>query len=181
MSSASVLPGQRVRYFLRDGRPPDRLSPRRTFGQPRKWRHENEVLHGYEDRPDDPRQRTREPQIGLPQTTEASAPQVTPMILRRDTRELRERVVHMERLVMQDLVKHRAGRWVIFQHIAVHSEATGRGFLGQVEEREHRVIRFVVHLQVVETVPARREPISLERRRRRRANGWEQRCGALAE
>ena len=50
------------------------------------------------------------------------------------------------------------------EHLRVEREASGRRLLGQVKEREQRLVALLVDAQVVEAALARRQPVGLEAR-----------------
>ena len=61
----------------------------------------------------------------------------------------------MEDFVAKDLLENRAGFRVVADDLAVDREASGGGFLGDVQEREQPVIGLAFDPEVVEAVAAR--------------------------
>src|SRR5437667_12422783 len=96
----SVLASHRVVALRRDGGPARLLPARRASGQPGKRRKEDEVLNGQNRSADHTGDAAGDPQIGFPEAGQACAPEADAMALGRYARELRERVVHVEHLVM---------------------------------------------------------------------------------
>ena len=80
--------------------------------------------------------------------------------------ELRERVIHMELLVMQNLFEDRARGRIAFDCIAIDGESRRRIFFGDMQKREHRFIALLVDAQIVETMSGRRSPREWIRRAR---------------
>src|SRR5260370_23350765 len=92
-------------------------------------------------------------QIGFPQAAEAGAPEPLPMALGQDAPQLRQRIVHVKYLVAQDLVENGASRRVVFEHLAIDTEAAGGSLFRQMQECEQHVIASV-NAQVVDAVSA---------------------------
>src|SRR5262245_35379760 len=114
LMACSVLFGQRAGAFRGDRRPPDGLAACRTPGEPGKWWQDDEVMDRQEHPADDTSEPDGQPQVRLPQAAEARPPQSRPVMARLDASELHEGVVHVKRLVVEDLVEHRACRAVVF-------------------------------------------------------------------
>src|ERR1700733_8794605 len=68
----------------------------------------------------------------------------------------------MKHLVAQDFLEDRAGRNIVFQHIAIDGETVGSRFFRQMKKSKESLIGFLVHAQVVDTMPAGRQPVSLK-------------------
>src|SRR5258706_13280447 len=81
------------------------------------------------------------------------------MTLRGDSNELCERVVHMKHLIAKNVVKDALGGRIRLQCVAIHGEAAGGRFLGDVQEGQHRVVRLLIDLQAIEAMSARTKPV----------------------
>src|SRR5689334_12739842 len=75
------------------------------------------------------------------------------MLPRRDADELGERVVHVKHLVVKDVVENLLRVGIAAEHIAIHRETAGGLALGNVQEREQRVIGLLANLDVIEAMP----------------------------
>src|ERR1700722_5977301 len=87
----------------------------------------------------------------------------------------------MEHLVAEDFLEDRAGRGIAFQYIPVNGKTVSGSFFGQVKESKESVIALFVHAQVVDAVPAGRQPIGLETRARSRIEPTENLVAPLVE
>ena len=86
-----------------------------------------------------------------------------PVTLGRDADELCERVVHVKHLIMENFLEDGPRAQIGLQYVAIDGEPAGGGLLRQMEECQHRVVCLFVDLQVVEAMPARRNPVGLKR------------------
>src|SRR5260370_35952551 len=130
----SVLPFERIVALLRDRYPSLRLPALGAFREPGEKRKQDEVLDGQDEPAKQAGQRGRKPQVRFPQTAEPRAPQPPPVGFRRDPAELRKRVVHVKRLVVQDLVKNLARRRIVLHYLAIDGETAGDRLLRQVQK-----------------------------------------------
>src|SRR6266567_7854177 len=106
---------------------------------------------------------------------------MTSISLGRYSSELSKRVIHVERLVVQNLFENCARRRIMLHYVTVDRESAGSCLFRQVKECEHRLIGLIVHLQVIQTVAARREPLALKCRVRTAREGTQKRCRSLTE
>src|SRR3954464_1913235 len=104
----SVLAAERLAGRVRAGIPPPGVTPPGALGQPCERRQEEEVLHGENGAADHAGERAGQAQVRLPQAAETRAPQARAMTLRGNANELRERVVHVKHLVVEDVVEDSA-------------------------------------------------------------------------
>ena len=107
-------------------------------------------------------------------------PDVTPIRLRRDARQLRIGVVHVEDLVSQDRFENRPRLRIVVDQLAIDLEPPGRRFLGDVQEREQAVIRLPFDAEIVEAVAAGQR-VATEQHPTRVPSAAQQRRAAFAE
>jgi hypothetical protein len=103
------------------------------------------------------------------------------MTLRGDSNELTERVVHMKHLIAENVVKDALGGGIGLQRVAIDGEAAGGRFLGDVKEGQHRAVRLLIDLQVIEAVSAGCKPVLSRGRLAAPRHAHQKRRGAAAE
>src|SRR5260370_29879896 len=159
----SALPFGRIVALLRDRYPSRRPRALGAFREPGETRKQDEVRDGQDDPATQAGRRGRKPQVRFPQTAEPRAPQPPPVVFRRDPGELRKRVVHVKRLVVQDLVKNLARRRIVLQYLAIDGETAGGGLFRQVQKGKQHFIA-PVNFQGVDAVAAGHKPRRLKKR-----------------
>src|SRR6266567_5659996 len=84
------------------------------------------------------------------------------MIFRSHAGELGERVIHVKSLIVQDFFEDGTGRRIMVHHVPINSEAARRCFFRQMKESQHRLIRFIVHLQIIKTMATWCKPFTMK-------------------
>src|SRR3954466_14223441 len=146
----SVLAPRRL--GARDWAPSGWLAPFGALRQPGERRQDHKVDDRQNRRPQHVGQRGGDAQVAVPQPPRTRVPDVAAISSRRDARQLRVGVVHVEDFIAQDRLEDRAGLGIVIDHLSVDLEPAGRRFLSDVEEGEQAVIRLPFDVEIVEAV-----------------------------
>jgi hypothetical protein len=112
----------------------------RTLGEQREWRQQDEILNQHQDGADDTCEGSRDSQIGLPESFTARTPEMQPVALGRHANELRQRVVHVKRFVVENFLEYRTRRKITLEHVAIDTETARGSLFREMKERQHRVV-----------------------------------------